>query len=99
MLQRILTLQKRVIFRYCGPRHCGWCEYSREGVISIDLTKRNNPGRVYVHEAIHALHPDWAETRILYWERKIWNSLTARQKFLVYRKLFHRQFRDREEAE
>jgi len=46
-------------------------------VITVD--HRRDLLSTLIHEFTHHLHPDWSETRVLHFERKMINALTQRQ--------------------
>jgi len=64
------------------------------GIIFVDLRRRANPARTYLHELIHHYFgSSWAETQVIQYERELWNKLTQEERFNVYAHLFRRRFR------
>lgn len=61
------------------------------GVARIDLSKDVNPGSTAIHEAIHHLYPKMLERDVLYWERKIWRGISAKDKIAVYKQLINKR--------
>lgn len=76
--------EMRVIFKQLPKWIYGECSDE----IWIDLKKRANPGYTFIHELCHYFHPDWSETKVIREARKIWKSLTQRERFTLYHKLF-----------
>ena len=71
--------------------------YDWEHTIVIDLKKRNNAGRVFLHELVHRyLGIDASETTVIETERKLWRKLTTYERWLVYHLLFRRQWKEEE---
>lgn len=92
----VIKLHASVQFRWCGKNILGESRKCGHLVI-IDLTKNTNYAKVYLHECIHLLRPEWSETRVMMGERRLWRKLTGRERFLLNRKLFRRAFNSGDE--
>ena len=96
LFNQIVGLRTKVVFRYIDTVTLGQTEPEYDGkTISIDLGKNANVGRTYIHECLHYLFPELSETEVWKLEREVWNSLTPKQKFFVYKRVFNRRYRHR----
>ena len=68
---------------------------AKDAVISIDLLKRTDPARVFLHELLHRTYLDRSEYAILALERHMWTHSSQRERYLLYRTLFMRKWRTR----
>jgi len=89
LFNQIMKLKTRVVFRYLNDAY-GETDFE---TISIDLGKNANVGRTYVHEAVHIIFPEFSEKEVLRTEREVWKSLTPKQKFFIYKRVFNRRYR------
>lgn len=86
MFDELLKVKCFVIFK---PLHrcCGQCIYSSHEV-RIDYKTKHNIAKVFLHELIHLARKNWKEPRVLYWEHRLWKTLTHEQVECLYQKLY-----------
>lgn len=63
---------------YCRP----------DGEIILDPRGRHNLARVLLHELIHERYPKMTEEKVLYWEAKLWSTITYKQAMTLNQILF-----------
>lgn len=73
----------------------GMCE---DGTITINLMTRANVANTFIHEAFHALHPEWSEKQVRKETAKRWRKMNTRQRFELYKEIFCRPFVGKEEG-
>jgi len=97
LFDSIMALRKGVVFRWEGECYGSCVPNSKEEPIVINLIRhyRCDPLRTFVHECIHLLHPKLSERNVRKYERYVWNSLTAKQQFLLGKKLYNGKWRTR----
>jgi len=94
LFNQIVNLRTKIVFRHIDFFTLGQTEPQYDGkTISIDLSKNANVGRTYVHECLHYIFPEFSETEVLRTEREVWKSLTPKQKFFIYKRVFNRRYR------
>ena len=77
-------------------KHTFWAlgEYCpSKNEVKLDLKREVNFLRIYLHELIHAEHPEWGETRVRRETTKRWRKMTYYQIYLLGRRLFNREWR------
>ena len=101
LIQRVMAVNNPVIFR------AEWRTYghvlvptngdrSTEPIyINLGLHDRKIPAKTYLHECLHVIYPLYSELEIIHLENKVWESLTAKQRFLLAKKLYNRKWRTR----
>jgi hypothetical protein len=93
LFQRLLKVRKKVIFRK-PKRFIGECRPDR---IFVALkARRLSPAQIYLHELIHTLKPQWSETMVLAMERRLWITITPRERYALYGKLFRHPYSTKE---
>lgn len=96
LFQRVMRLRKAVVFhREAGYYGLCWTKSRRPILINLSLHARRLPERTYWHECIHLLYPEMSERDVRGLEEMTWQALTAKQRFLLARKLYHRKWRVR----
>lgn len=98
LFKKIMAIRRPVVFR---ARHLlyGWVFPEIQGSpIFINLTRHGleDPVMTYVHECLHCIYPEKEEEEIILLTDKVWYKLSSRQRFLLSRKLFARQWRTEE---
>ena len=91
----IMHVRRAVVFRY-EEGYYGSCYpgFSEEPiVINLRLHVNRDPVRTYVHECLHIIFPKFPEKLIRATEKYVWLSLSAKQRFLISRKLYNREWR------
>ena len=74
-----------------------YATYDWDNTIVIDLKKRANPARSYLHELVHKhLGQDAPEKEVIKTERRLWRKLTQFERWLVYHRLFTQAWRNGE---
>jgi hypothetical protein len=99
IFERIMKIRRPVVFRHESGLYGSCYPTSRQTPIVINLCfhKRGNPVKTYIHECIHILYPPplLSERDVRRVEKHVWNKLTAKQHFLIARKLYNRKWRVR----
>jgi hypothetical protein len=73
---RCLSLVRRKpaeFFIFKKLKICGWCLYDEDAVV---IDHRKDMLRTAYHELIHYLYPDWSESRVIYAESRVVNSVS-----------------------
>ena len=106
LLKTLLRMRVSVLFRQIPPVRAkdrtGEVKtfsvsgtYDWEHTIVLDLRKNTNPARNFLHELLHRyLGQDVSETEVIRQERKLWRSMTQYERWLTYRILFGRDWKD-----
>jgi hypothetical protein len=95
LYQKIMAVRRGVAFRKMKDT-CGWCfveDHKSPIFINLNIIGEQDPAITYIHECLHIIYPTKEEDEILKLEEKVWKTLTARQRFLLSRKLFNRKWR------
>ena len=93
IFERVMKIRRIVVFR-SEEGHYGfvWTRSRKPIVINIALHERRIPSRTYLHECLHILYPNLSERNIRALEEWVWNTLTAKQRFLLAKKLYSREW-------
>jgi len=62
-------------------------------VINLAIHARKLPERTFFHECLHCLFPLESERGIRAIEEREWRKFTAKQRFLLAKKLYNRKWR------
>lgn len=97
LFYRILRIRRAVAFRKEEGNYGSCYPVNREEPILINLRLHGHrdPVKTFVHEAIHVLYPDMSERNVRAVENYLWERITARQQFLLAKKLYSRPWRSR----
>ena len=71
----------------------GICGIHENGFVIIDLLKDDNPAITFIHEMLHHRYPDWKEKKVEAMSLAVWRKYGQKERFLIYKKLFNRQFK------
>lgn len=94
LFKRLMGIHRAVVFRRKSGFYGEVYTNSRNPiVINIGLHERRLPSRTYLHECLHILYPDMSERNIRALEEMTWDTMTAKQRFLLARKLYSREWR------
>jgi hypothetical protein len=86
MLKELLATKCWV--RFAPLIRCsGKCRYA-DNKVTIDLRRKHNVAKVFLHELIHIRHQDWLESRVLWWEHWLWKTLSHEEVEMLYRKMY-----------
>jgi len=89
-----MRVRRRVVFRKMDKHYgCTWIHPKEPILINLSLHERRIPSRTYWHEALHHVFPEKSERDIRALEEETWRKLTAKQRFLLSKKLFNRSWR------
>jgi hypothetical protein len=92
LLAAILSLRVRVSFRALPNNIVGLSTTDPKQIV-VDLGGATNPAKIYIHECLHVLYPDWTEKEVYRAEVRLWRKTTRHERYLLYRKLFSRKYR------
>ncbi len=98
LFRKVMAVRRPVVFR---ARHLlyGWVYAQIEGspiFINISRHGAEDPAMTYLHEILHCIYPEKEEEEIIYLTDYMWYKLSSRQRFLLSRKLYSRQWRTEE---
>jgi hypothetical protein len=95
-IQEILKRRFRVRFENLPPDRLADVnaviddENQQIDVIRIDLRRKTEPARSFLHELLHLYFPEMAETQVGRLESRIWKTLNQHERWMVYRRLFRK---------
>lgn len=95
IFQKVMSVRRGVVFRR-KDNFFGWCfPQDREEpiYINLDFHGDTDPVITYLHECLHILFPSLSEELIRKVEKRVWVKLSARQRFLLARKMYRREWR------
>lgn len=96
LFQRIMGVRRAVVFRR-KHLHYGWIEDvydTKEPIyINLDFHGLESGTFTYLHEILHILYPLKSEQEIVELTDKVWFKLSARERFLLSKKLYNREWR------
>lgn len=95
LYDRIMEIRRAVIFRYDkGLYGSCYADDSKTAIrINLEIHWRCDPLVTYIHECCHTLYPKMSERNIRKLTKYVWEHLTAKQQFLLARKLYNRKWR------
>ena len=97
IIERIMRIRRPVVFRHESGLYGSCYPETKKSPIVINLCLHKNKDCIstYIHECVHVLYPRLSETNVRRVEKYVWEHLTAKQKFLLARKLYNRKWRTR----
>lgn len=98
LFRKVMAVRRPVVFR---ARHLfyGWVfpEIERGAIfINLSMHGKEDPVETYAHECIHCIYPEKSEEEVVALTDKLWSSLTARERFLLSKKLYNRKWQTEE---
>ena len=97
ILKEIMRVPVSVVFRW-EDGVFGSCDGNNKRVpivINLVLHQKTDAVRTFIHEILHLIRPKMSERNIRKLEKKVWDSLTAKEHFLLAKKLYARKWRAR----
>lgn len=97
IFERIMKVRRGVVFRWQDGMYGSCWPTDSETVITINLARheRGDPVKTFVHECIHILYPKLSHDMVFRVERRVWNQMTSKERFLLAKKLYNRKWRTR----
>lgn len=95
LFRKVMAVRRPVVFRV---RHLlyGWVYPEIAGSpIYINLARCGDESATYtyLHECLHCVYPEKEEDEIVALSDRMWASMSPRQRFLLSRKLYCREWR------
>lgn len=95
LYRKVMAIRRPVVFRASHLLY-GWVYPEIQGSpIYINLARHGleDPAMTYLHECLHLVYPEKTEEEIISLTDKLWYKLSSRQRFLLSRKLYAREWR------
>lgn len=92
---KVMAVRRPVVFRARVLLY-GWVYPEIPGdpiYINLSRHEKDDPTETYLHECLHVIYPEKSEKDIVALTERMWKSMSARQRFLLSRKLFARAWR------
>lgn len=95
LFRKVMAVRRPVVFR-ANHLLYGWvhCEIHGDPIyINLAQHGKEDPTETYLHELLHCVYPESPEEQIEKLTERLWKSLSSRQRFLLSKKLFNREWR------